>query len=135
MEISSKSLIIKLIKNRLVTDDEALVLIENIHGGNINNDNVDQNVGAPSEEVNHPQTNKDIQPDQNVPPTWLHKDIVWDKNTWTQKRNTTTTPSDQWNPWGPSYPSIISISDFPPGFKVTCDVSSFHDEYKVPDEK
>jgi hypothetical protein len=123
-------LIVKLIKNRLVTDDEALVLIENIHSSDINNDNVDRDFWVPS--INQPKTNKDIQINQPTLPKWLDKGIVWDKDTWTQKRNITTTP---FNPWETTYPGNIAISDFPPGFNVTCEVNSFHDEYKVPDEK
>lgn len=111
-------LVIKLIKNRLVTDDEALILIKNIHRDSINNDNVDQNFWIPSEEINHPKTNKDIQTDQPTLPEWLDKKIVWEKDTWTQKKN--TIPFGPWNPCETTYPGIINISDFPPGFNVTC---------------
>ena len=125
-------LVIKLIKNQLVTDEEALILIKNAHNKTVKIDESDRNFWVPSEEVNHPKTNKDIQTNQNVLPKWLDRGIVWDKDTWTLKKNVTTTP---FNPWETTYPGIISISDFPPGFNVTCDVSSFHDEYKVPDKK
>ena len=123
-------LVIKLIKNQSVTDEEALILIKNIHSSN--NDNVGQNFWIPSREINHPKTNKDIQIDKNTP-TWIDKGLVWDKNTWTKKEN--TMPFTQWNPWETTYPGGIAISDFPPGFNVACDGNSFHDEYKVPDNK
>jgi hypothetical protein len=125
-------LVIKLIKNRLVTDDESLVLIENIRKNFNSTKEWDENFWIPSEEINHPKTNKDIQTGQNILPKWLDKEMVWDKDTWTQKRNITTTP---FNPWETTYPGIINISDFPPSFNVTCNGNSFHDEYKVPDKK
>lgn len=122
-------LVIKLIKNQSVTDEEALILIKNIHNESIKIDESDRNFWVPSEEINHPKTNKDIQTDQNVLPRSLDKGIVW---TWTQKKNTTSMP---FNPWETIYPCNMNISDFPPGFNVTCDGNSFHDEYKVPDKK
>jgi hypothetical protein len=133
MNESYLKLVIKLIKNQSVTDEEALILIKNIHNESIKTDESDRDFWVPSEEINRPKTNKDIQPDQNVLPKWSDNGIVWDKNTWTQKKN--TIPFGPWNPWETTYPGIISISDFPPGFNVTCDGSSFHDEYKVPDKK
>jgi hypothetical protein len=126
MNESYLKLVIKLIKNQSVTDEEALILIKNIHNESIKIDESDRNFWVPSEEINHPKTNKDIRTDQNALPKWLDKGIVWDKDTWTQKKNTTTTPLDL---WGPTYPININISDFPPSFNVTCD------EYKVPDKK
>jgi hypothetical protein len=126
-------LVIKLIKNQLVTDEEALILIKNIHNDLNSTKGLDENFWIPSEEINHPKTNKDIQTDQNVIPKWLDRGIMWEKDTWTQKKN--TTPFGPWNPWEPTYPSNINISDFPPSFNVTCDGNSFHDEYKVPDKK
>ena len=126
-------LVIKLIKNQSVTDEEALILIKNIPNESIKIDESDRNFWVPSEEINHPKTNKDIRTDQNVLPKWLDKGIVWDKDTWTQKKN--TIPFGLWNPWDTIYPCNMNISDFPPGFNVTCDGNSFHDEYKVPDKK
>lgn len=125
-------LIVKLIKNQLVTEDEAIVLIENVHNNIINNDNMSRNFQPLVTEIKPPKTNKDIQTDPNILPKWLDKGIVWDKNTWTQKKNIMTTP---FNPWETTYPDNINISDFPPGFNVTCETNSFHDEYKVPDKK
>ena len=133
MNESYLTLVIKLIKNQLVTDEEALILIKNIHNESVKIDESDRDFWIPSEEINHPKTNKDIQTDQNVLPKWIDKGIVWDKNTWTQKKN--TTPFGPWNPWETTYPSNINISDFPPGIKVTCDGNSFHDEYKIPNKK
>lgn len=130
MSESYLKLVIKLIKNQSVTDEEALVLIKNIPNESIKIDESDRNFWDPI--INQPKTNKDIQINQPTLPKWLDKGIVWDKDTWTQKRNIVTTP---FNPWETTYPGIISISDFPPGFNVTCEVNSFHDEYKVPDEK
>ena len=137
MSESYLKLVIKLIKNQLVTDEEALILIKNIHNESIKIDESGRNFWVPSEEIiNHSKTNKDIQIDQPTLPTWLDKGIVWDRDTWTQKKNTTTTPFNHyWNPWETTYPGNINISDFPPGFNVTCDGNSFHDEYKVPDKK
>lgn len=133
MSESYLKLVIKLIKNQLVTDEEALILIKNIHDEIIKIDESDRNFWVPNEEINRPKTNKDIQIDQNVIPKWLDRDIVWDKDTWTQKKN--TIPFGPWNPWETTYPGNVNISDFPPGFNVTCDGNSFHDEYKVPDKK
>lgn len=130
MNESYLKLVIKLIKNQSVTDEEALILIKNIRNDFNSSKEQDGNFWVPSEEINHPKTNKDIQPDKNVSPKWLDKGIVWDKNTWTQKRNTTTTPFNPWEhpwPWETTY--------FPPGLNVTCETNSFHDEYKVPDKK
>lgn len=133
MSESYLKLVIKLIKNQSVTDEEALVLIKNIHNETIKTDASDRIFWIPSEEINHPKTNKDIQTDQNVLPKWLDKKIVWKKDTCTQKKNTTSFGS--WNPWETTYPGNINISDFPPGFNVTYNGNSFHDEYKVPDKK
>lgn len=133
MNESYLTLVIKLIKNQLVTDEEALILIKNIHNESVKIDESDRDFWIPSEEINHPKTNKDIQTDQNVLPKWLDKEIVWDKNTWTQKKN--TIPFGPWNLWETTYPGNIAISDFPPGFNVTCNGNSFHDEYKIPDKK
>ena len=130
MSESYLKLVIKLIKNQSVTDEEALVLIKNIHNETIETDESDRSFRVPS--INQPKTNKDIQINQPTLPKWLDKGIVWDKDTWTQKRNITTTP---FNPWETTYPGNVNISDFPSGFNVTCEVNSFHDEYKVPDEK
>lgn len=132
MNDSYLKLVIKLIKNQTVTDEEALILIKNIRNDFNSTKEPDGNFWVPSEEINHPKTNKDIQTDQNVLPKWLDKGIVWDKDTWTQKKNTTSTP---FNPWETIYPGNMNISDFPPGFNVTCGGNSFHDEYKVPDKK
>lgn len=126
-------LVIKLIKNQSVTDEEALILIKNIRDDFDSTKEGDEIFWIPSEEINRPKTNKDIQTDQNVIPKWLDRGIVWEKDTWTQKKN--TIPFGPWNPWETTYPSNINISDFPPGFNVTCDGNSFHDEYKVPDKK
>lgn len=121
-------LVIKLIKNQSVTDEEALILIKNFYQPSDH----DPNFYVDVDESTKPKTNKDIQPDQNVLPDWLGKKIIWDKNTWTQKKNTIiNTP---FNLWETTYPGI-TISDFPPGFNVTCETNSFHDEYKVPDKK
>lgn len=130
MSESYLKLVIKLIKNQSVTDEEALILIKNIHNETINSDESDRNFWVPSEEINHPKTNKDIQINQPTLPKWLDKKIVWEKDTWTRAEN--TTPFTQWET---TYPSNIAISDCLPGFNVTCNGNSFHDEYKVPDEK
>lgn len=133
MSESYLKLVIKLIKNQSVTDEEALILIKNIRNDFNSTKELDENFWTPSEEINRPKTNKDIQTDQNVIPKWLDRGIVWEKDTWTQKQN--TIPFGPWNPWETTYPGNINISDFPPGFNVTCDGNSFHDEYKVPDKK
>lgn len=125
-------LVIKLIKNQSVTDEEALVLIKNIRNDFNSAKEGDENFWIPSEEINHPKTNKDIQIDRNVLPKWPNNEIVW---TLTQKKNTTNIPSSPWNLWETTYPGNMNISDFPPGFNVTCDGNSFHEEYKVPDKK
>ena len=128
MDDNYLKLVIKLIKNQSVTDEEALILIKNYQSSDqpasTNSDNIDPNFYVDVDESTKPKTHKDIQTDQNTLPDWLGKKIIWDKNTWTQKKNVTTTP---FNPWEPTY--------FPPGFNVTCDGNSFHDDYKVPDKK
>lgn len=136
-------LVVKLIKNQSVTDEEALILIKNFKNlhqpsdqpsdqpTSTNSDNIDPNFYVDVDESTKPKTNKDIQTDRPTLPKWLDKGIVWDKNTWTQKKNTIPFP---FNPWETTYPDNINISDFPPGFNVTCETNSFHDEYKVPDK-
>ena len=91
MSESYLKLVIKLIKNQSVTDEEALILIKNIHNETINSDESDRNFWVPSEEINHPKTNKDIQINQSTLPKWLDKKIVWEKDTWTRAENTTMT--------------------------------------------